>query len=236
MRRYQSRLSEVEEQKSIKSAFVFGGLTILVIVLALVFGIPLFSKFVNLFDRTTSTPLSENNTSLMSPTLSTLPEYTNQKTLEVKGTGQPNSTVKVFFNKFSDQTVADDTGSFGIKIGLEKGSNTIYAKTVDETNASESNSSSIYTVNFTDQEPNLTINVPQNNQSFYGPTQKNLNIQGTTDAGNNVTVNDHIAIVDSSGKFNFPMNLQDGNNELKIVSTDRAGNKKEIVLKVSFTP
>jgi glucodextranase-like protein len=235
MREYKSRLSEVEEQKSIKSALVFGGLTVLIIIFAILFGIPLFSRFINLFSKNSTTVTSSQNSNLLPPNLSVLPQYTNQKSIIVKGTSAPNSTIKIFFGNSSDETSSDENGNFAANIGLSKGANVIYTQTLDK-NGNQSAKSTIYTVNFTDQIPNLTVNVPQNNQIFYGSSQQNLNIQGSTDASNTITINDHIAVLDNTGKFNYPFNLQNGDNNLKIISTDPAGNKKEIDLKVTFNP
>ncbi len=236
MRQYQSRLNEVEEKKSIKSAMIFGGLTLLVIILGIFFGIPLFSKFINLFNKSSTAQNSPTSVpSVVAPTLSVLPKYTNQQNISVKGSALANSTIKIFFNDSSDETTTDENGNFEIKIGLVKGVNTIYAKTIDKSK-NESESSNSYVVNFTTQTPNLTVNVPQNNQSFYGSTQQKLTVQGSTDVGNTVTINDHMAILDSSGKFSFPYDLQNGDNQIKIISMDQAGNKKEIDIKVTFNP
>jgi hypothetical protein len=234
MRQYHSRLQQVEEQKSIKSAVVFGGLTVLIIILAVLFGITAFSKIINIFNKK-STQTEIQSSTLSTPNLETLPQYTKDESIVIKGTTSPNSTVKVFFNNSSDEASSNDNGSFAINVSLTKGANTIYAKTIDN-KGNESASSNSYTVNFSNQVPNLTVNSPQNNQNFYGDTQKALNVQGSTDINNQVTVNDHIAIVDPAGKFNYSINLQDGDNNLKIISTDQAGNKKEIDLKVTFNP
>lgn len=236
MREYKSRLTETEEKNNVRSAVVFGGLTIVLIVLGLVFGIPLFSKFVGLFTKNSSQQQStQSTTTLLAPNVSTLPKYTNQQSISIKGTAQPNSTIKIFFNNSSDETVTDGSGNFAANVTLTKGVNTIYAKTVDS-NGNESQPSVSYSVNYTNQTPNLTVNTPQNNQNFYGSASKSLDIQGSTDAGNTVTINDHIAILDANGKFSYSIDLQNGDNQLKIVSTDLAGNKKEIDLKVIFNP
>src|SRR5258708_3888630 len=235
MRQYQSRLSEVEEKRSIKSAAIFGGLTLLIIILALFMGIPLFSKFVSLFSKKTTNTLNLPATTLLPPSLIVLPQYTKDKSIVVKGTAIANSTVKVFFNNSSDETSADDTGNFALNVSLTPGPNVIFSKTVDA-KSNESASSASYTITYLNKVPNLTINVPQNNQTFYGSTQQNISIQGSTDQGDTVTVNDHIAVLDNAGKFNFSFTLQNGDNQLKIISADPAGNKKEIDLKVTFNP
>lgn len=235
MRQYKSRLSEIEERRSIRSALIFGGLTIIIIILAVIFGLSYLPKFVNLFNKNSSSNSNTQTSTLLPPNLSILPQYTNNQNLTVKGTTSPNSTIKIFFNNSIDQTVSDGSGNFAANITLVKGSNTIYAVLVDNQGNISANSNS-FTVNYTNQVPNLTVSVPQNNQTFYGPTQKTLTIQGSTDSGNVVTINDHIVILDSNGKFAYSFDLQNGDNQLKIVSTDPANNKKEIDLKVTFNP
>ncbi len=228
-----SRLAKVEENKSIKSAVIFGGLTIIIIIVAVIFGITLFSKFVNLFSQKSLSSTSQNSVTLLPPNLDVLPQNTNQKSIIVKGTGTPNTRVRIFFKDANDETTTDGSGTFALNVGLVSGANIIYAKTIDD-NSNESASSTSYTVNYSDKVPNLTVSVPQNNQNFYGSTEQNLTIQGSTDQGNTVTINEHIAILDNSGKFSFPFNLQNGDNQIKIISSDQAGNKKEIDLKVTF--
>ncbi len=236
MRQYHSRLQQVEEQKSIKTALIFGGLTVVIIVAAIFFGIPAFSKFINLFNRNSAQSQTKNNAvTLHTPSLANLPQYTNQQSIIVKGTSSPNATVKVFFNDSSDETSTDNDGNFAINVSLTKGANTIFAQTIDSSGNASVNSNS-YIVNFSNQVPNLTVNSPQNNQTFYGSTQQLLTVQGSTDINNTVTINEHIAVVDPAGKFSYPFNLQNGDNNLKIISQDQAGNKKEIDLKVTFNP
>lgn len=235
MREYRSRLTEIDEKRSIRSAIIFGGLTVLIIILMIFVGLPQLSKFVALFSKSSPSAVTPSSSTLLPPYIQTLPKDTNQQSIIVKGTAQPNSAVKVFFSNSSDETVTDDSGNFAMNVTLSKGSNIIYAKTVDSS-GNESQPSTSFTVNYTNQVPNLTVNTPQNNQTFYADAQKNITIQGSTDAGNTITVNDHIVIVDDEGKFSYPFTLQNGVNELKIVSTDKAGNKKEIDLKVAFNP
>jgi len=235
MRQYRSRLSEVEEQKSIKSALIFGGLTILIIILSLIFGIPLFSKFINLFNKPSTQNQVNQTVTLLAPTLSTPPKYTKEQSIIIKGISTPNSLIKIFFGNSTDEVTSDGDGNFTANIGLVKGNNVIYAVTLDKNGNTSANSTS-YTINYTNQTPNLTVNTPQNNQNFYGSSQQNLNIQGSTDANNNIAINDHTVVVDPTGKFSYSINLQNGDNNLKIVSTDPAGNKKEIDLKVTFNP
>jgi hypothetical protein len=235
MRQYRSRLSEVETQKSIKSAVIFGGLTIVIIILAIFFGIQAFSHFTNLFSRPSTQINTEEESSLPAPNLQSPPQNTKDQTVLIKGSSQPNATIKITFNNSSDDTVADSDGNFQANISLQNGENTIYAQEVDDS-GNTSPKSAIYTINYTNKVPNLSVNSPQNNQTFYGSDQKVVTVEGSTDANNSVTVNDRVAIVDSSGKFSLRYEIGDGDNTLKIISMDSAGNKKEIDIKVTYTP
>lgn len=236
MREYRSRLAEVEEKKSVRSALIFGGLTLLIIIFGIIFGIPLFSKFIGLFTKNSATSQTNGNaTILLAPTLSQLPEFTNQQSIVVKGSAKVGSTVKIFFGDSSNQISADDSGNFATNVTLKKGKNNIYAKVVDN-GGNESPDSVHYTVTFTNDPPKLTVTSPSDGQSFFGDKQKTLSVQGQVDQNITVTVNDRIAIVDSTGKFSINYDLQQGENELKVVAKDLAGNKKEIDLKVTFNP
>jgi hypothetical protein len=234
MREYKSRLSEVENQQSLRSAVIFGGLTIFIILFVIFFGIPIFGKISSLFVKKSNPTITQNIT-LLPPNLIAPPQHTNQQSIIIKGSTLPNSKVKIFFNNSSDETISDSSGNFAMNITLTKGANIIYGQTIDS-NGNISNNSSSFTVNFTNQTPNLTINTPANNQVFYGDSQKTITIQGSTDVNNTVTINDHITVLDTNGKFSLPFNLSEGDNQLKIISADQAGNKKQIDLKVTFNP
>lgn len=233
MRQYKSRLNQIEEQKSVRTAIMYAGLTILILVGLLVFGFKLFPRVTNLFVKS-STEETNESINLVTPTLQSLAEHTNNQSIIVKGYSQPNSNVKIYHNSSSEVTTADDSGNFSINIDLTKGTNTIYAVTTDDS-GNESEKSKTYTIAFSNEVPNLTINKPQNSQTFYG-SEQNISVEGSTDVGNTVTINDHIAIIDSTGKFNYTLSLNNGENTIKIVSVSEAGNKKETELKVTYNP
>ncbi|HWA51917.1 MAG TPA: hypothetical protein VG895_02615 [Patescibacteria group bacterium] len=235
MRTYKSRLSEVENKNAIKSTLIYGGLTLLIIVWLIAFGIPLFSKFLNIVNKPGSAPVVTSKQTVLPPNLSSLPQFTNIKTATVSGTAMANATVKIFTNNSSTETQTDQNGNFSTYVNLTNGQNTIYAQTVDSNGNTSSNTSPV-TITYTNQVPNLTISSPQNNQTFYGSTQQNISIQGSTDPNNTITINDHIAILDGGGNFNYPFVLQNGQNTIKVISTDQAGNTKEIDLTVTFNP
>ena len=79
------------------------------------------------------------------------------------------------------------------------------------------------------------MTAPDNDQKFEG-TDTPIRISGKTDEKAKITVNGFWAIVDSNGNFTYTMQLQAGDNQIIVVSSDIAGNKTEKDLKVSYSP
>jgi bacillopeptidase F len=92
--------------------------------------------------------------------------------------------------------------------------------------------SDTFTVSLLTDPPSLSITSPKD-----GDTVSNqlTPIMGTTDEGAKVTVNDLFCIVDDKGNFSYGFNFQNGDNKIKVVATDAAGNKttKEMTVKFS---
>ncbi|HEX6977511.1 MAG TPA: Ig-like domain-containing protein [Patescibacteria group bacterium] len=226
----------MEEKRNVRSAIIFGGLTLLIIIFFLFFGIPLVARVASFFSGmkggttvdTTNLPVPPP------PDFSTLPEFTKDQKLHVEGSAQPGSTVLLYFNDQPTEVKADDSGKFKNDFSLVKGNNTLYAKAKNKAGVGEA--SDKFTIVYDTEAPKLDISSPHDGDSFFGDKQKQLTIEGTTEAEASVTVNDRIAIVGSDGKFRLTIDLSSGENTINISSTDRAGNKKETSLKVNFTP
>ena len=62
---------------------------------------------------------------------------------------------------------------------------------------------------------------------------QNISVSGATDPGDSVSVNDRLAIVDKDGNFSYSLDLNSGDNKIKVVSSDPAGNQttKELTVK-----
>lgn len=130
--------------------------------------------------------------------------------------------------------VDKDANFFFEDITLSKGTNTITAKALDE-NGKESENSNPITVLLKTDSPQLSIDSPTEGQSF-SKDDKTAQVLGKTDPGAKVTVNDLWAIVDENGNFSYSLPLRDGENVIKIVAVDEAGNKTEAERKVSYSP
>ena len=59
---------------------------------------------------------------------------------------------------------------------------------------------------------------------------------GKTDSGVRITVNGFWAVIDENNNFSYSLPLQDGDNAIKVVAQDQAGNKAEKEIKVTYSP
>lgn len=234
-RRSTSRLKKIEEKKSLKQAVFFFFLTIVLLVLVFFLGIPGIVKLaVLLVGKSTLSQQTEQNVPIGQPRLSPLPQATNSAQLAIDGYAPEGMEVMILLNGQSvKKAVSDKNGEFSIKsINLKEGNNTIEAVGVDGENKSEAYTTTVF---FKKTAPELVITSPNDGDSFFDK-DKEIEVTGTTEANNLVTINEHLAIVDSGGNFTLMVVLNEGENEIKIQSQDKAGNKEEAVLKVNYTP
>ena len=234
-RRTTSRLKKIEEKKSLKQAVFFFFLTIVLLIVVFFLGIPGIVKLaVLLVGKSTLSQQTEQNVPVGQPRLSPLPQATNSAQLAINGYAPEGMEVMILLNGESvKKTTTDNSGEFSIKfINLKEGNNTIEAVGVDGENKSEAYATTVF---FKKTPPELAITSPNNGDSFFDK-DKEIEVTGTTETGNLVTINEHLAIVDSGGNFSLMVVLSDGENEIKIQSQDKAGNKEETVLKVNYTP
>ncbi len=237
MRRNYSRLARVEEKKSMQTAITFGGLSIIVIIAFIFLGIPAMAGLANFVGNIKSggkTSLVNDGIAPPAPIFNTIPAFVSKQELTVSGTTEAGSKVTIYVNENQTKVETDTNGKFETEINLKKGENSIYAKATDTDNNTSEQSKTIKVVLDTES-PDLTITTPPNNSSFFGSKQKELTIEGTTDTGATVTVNEKIASIDDSGKFKTNISLSNGDNEVIIKATDQAGNTTEKTLFISYS-
>jgi bacillopeptidase F len=159
-------------------------------------------------------------------------EATNSARVTVSGVTDPKTNIELFQNDESKTTgISDDEGKFSFEVVLVKGENKFAAQAISDSGA-KSPMSDTFTVSLLTDPPSLSITSPKD-----GDTVSNqlTPIMGTTDKGAKVTVNDLFCIVDDKGNFSYGFNFQNGDNKIKVVATDAAGNKttKEMTVKFS---
>lgn len=235
-RRY-SRLANVQNRRNVRSAYLFGFLTIVVLVLLFVFGLPLMVRFADFLGniRGSSRPIEVNDkTPPAPPRFDNLPDFTKESRLELSGSSESGAKVEVFVNGDKKETTAGDSGEFTFSISFKNGENELYGIATDRS-GNTSTESRHYSIIFDNKEPILDITSPQNGQSFSG-SEKQIEIKGKTEELASVTVNERLAIIDDEGNFTVSISLEEGTNNLEVKSVDRAGNETTKSISVNYTP
>ena len=230
--RYRSNI----KRKAIHNILLVAGGFIVLIVIIVAFGSTLLTNF-SLFveksqgdNNVTNTDSQQNDSYIPPPTLNTIPDATNKPQVDVTGFAQKNQNISLYVNnQLVDKTNTGSNNQFRFTlISLKTGQNTIKVKA--EENNKQSGFSNVDTISYLKNPPSLLINSPQDGQGVNKNTSPTIGIVGQTDAGAKVTVNGAWAIIDDQGKYNYLYTIHDGDNDIKVVATDNAGNQttKEI--------
>lgn len=225
-----------EEKKNTRKAVVFVLLSVIIVVFLATNGLSLITKTINFastFKKNPQTLELLDKTPPSPPFLQSIPDATNISPFEITGKVEPGNTVIIIFNSKDEEIQTDENGNFSSKFALTKGENTFFAYTKNPT-GNKSQDTKNYVLFFDNEVPEIKITEPSDGKSYYGAKQKNVYIRGTTKIDSSVTINERIATVDGSGAFSLNYSLSNGENNLTIKSVDKAGNEKEISLKLFF--
>ncbi|OGM21546.1 hypothetical protein A2771_01045 [Candidatus Woesebacteria bacterium RIFCSPHIGHO2_01_FULL_38_26b] len=231
-----SRRIKTEENKNKRRASLYIVLTVGIIILFFFFGLPLVVKFAAFLNdlRTSSSPVEISDTTPPPPiNLDPFPEFTNENEIEIKGSTEPGATVKLRANNEIVELIANNEGQFTYNFNLNDGQNTISAVAIDSA-GNESGKSELFTINFDEVPPELTINKPTDKAQFYGPKERQIVIEGKTEEESTININGRLVIVESDGSFAFASTLTEGENNFTIKAQDPAGNISEKILSVSY--
>lgn len=233
-----SRLESVEVKKNFRMAVIFIILSVTVVVILAVVGIPTVGKVTNFVSglRGSNNAITSNDkTPPAPPTLTTFSDFTNQQVINVTGSAEAGATVKLFLNGVEQEVVVDKDGNFTFQnIKLLDGDNSISAIATDQA-GNISQKTTDKKIIYDNKPPILSIDSPTDGSKFFGSGQRQITIQGLTDSGANITINERIVSVDDSGQFQYTLTLGNGDNKFIVKSVDPAGNytEKEITLNFS---
>ena len=233
MRRYVS----TENKKNTKSAITYGLLTVVFLAAAYFIGIPVLGKttsFLSSLKGNNKKISTSDITPPPTPKFRNFPEATNQQDIALSGNTEAGSTVKLTFNGNSQETLTDSDGQFSFNVTLKDGTN-VFAATATDQNGNQSQKTEDLQIVFDKEAPDLTISSPNDGASFFGSNQRQITIQGKTESDSSVTINDRIIFVDDTGGFQYTTTLNDGGNNFKIKSVDKAGNATEKDITLNFT-
>ena len=161
--------------------------------------------------------------------------FTNEDTVTVTGTAAPTTTVTLYNNDQEVGTVSvGDDGTFSKTITLLQGENIITA-TASTDNGTTDPSQPVKVI--LDQEkPTLEITSPADGAKTNHET---ITVEGTVNDSHldTVKVNGQKATVNDDGTYSKRIMLDEGDNVIRVVATDKAGNKttKRITVKAKFT-
>ena len=227
MRFSRSRLATIEEKNNFRSAYKYIGLSVVALLLLVFLGIPLLTRLTGFIGeiKKTSQPVEINDiTPPAPPQVETLPEATNKEKLDIKGSSEAGATIRLFINDTQESVVTDNNGQFSFSTDLIKGENKISLLAKDEA-GNESTSTPEYVVTFDNKDPELEVTSPQDGQSYYGSLQRQVVIEGKTEEGTTININDRFVVVESDGSFAYATSLLEGDNNFNIKATDKAGNE-----------
>jgi hypothetical protein len=233
----QSRLEEISRKRSVRNTiFILMGIIILIVVFFF-YGIPLlinFSLFIERLGGGNDPSTTVNALYIAPPVFDPLQDATNSAQITVSGSALPNQTVKIYVNGkyISQSTVGDNKNFIFNNVTLDPGDNTIKAKSVSDQDKESSYSQDIH-ISFINKAPDLEINSPQNNQAISSGDAQ-IKVEGKTNPGVRVTINGYWAIVDNQANFSYLLRLQKGENKIKAVASDDAGNQTSKEITVSL--
>lgn len=233
-----SRKAEIEQKKNFKKAIFFSILTLGISAIFFFFGLPSIIKFAAFLTdiRSTTTPVETSDTTPPPPPrLDSFPLYTNEKEIKIKGETEPGVNVKILVNGDEEVVLSDGEGEFNLSIKLKGGENKLSALAYDDS-GNESKETKTYTIVFDNNPPELDVEKPENGAEFYGSSERQIVIEGTTEKDASVNINGRLVIVDSDESFTFATTLSEGENNFTIKAQDRAGNTTEKSLTVKFHP
>lgn len=234
----QSRLSKKEEINSYRKIAFFGLGTVFLIIALFTIGIPALigvSSFLSSLNSTNDPITSSDTTSPFPPRLDPLQEATNSATVRLTGSGEPSSTIELFIDgNAKTKTIADKTGGFVFTdITLDQGKTSFYVKASDQSN-NVSQPSNMVIINFSKKPPKIELTEPSDGATISNE-EKQVKISGTSGSVIDLTINDRIVILNNDGSFTFMLPLTDGENKIKVVGTDIAGNQTTVERKVTFS-
>jgi len=234
-----SRLKRHRVRESKRQLFIYSGIFVVLVILMLTFGgrviefIGNASLLVRGNDEEQS--LQEEVSVVQAPILSDMPDATSENKLTIEGSvTTEGGTVDLYINnkKFDSTSLSSGT-DFTFDITLEEGENIIRARyTINEVRSEFSDSQII---SYIKEPPKLEEISPSDGQTFKRGDQR-IEVSGKTDPEALVTINGFRAVVDNAGNFSYFLRLNEGENKIEIVATNKAGLTEKQEIKVNYSP
>lgn len=226
-----------EDKANTRQAVRLSIIAIALLIIFLIYGLPLLARFstfiVNLGQKDEQVQISDT-TPPAPPTFLDVPEFTNKSSLKITGKSEDGATIVLYKNGDQEEVLADKSGSFQFNFDLLKGKNTLSAVAVDKA-GNQSQATKEVTITNDTESPTITIESPQNGDSFSGNFERQLTIKGSTGEKTDLTINDRSTLVNADGSFTFSTSLEEGENTFNLKAVDKAGNETETSITVNYS-
>lgn len=230
-----SRLERKKEEQITKKTVWLGFLTISILVLIIVFGLPILIRFSILLGNTKSNKDTNNDNVLapLAPRLVVPFEATNSSKIKISGFAESGSVVQLLKNEESVGKVdVNQDGDFAFdNIELSEGDNSFSAVAMKDKNGSSQASKPIIVI-YDNKGPELTMLNPKEDKVTVDSAD--LDMMGKSEAGVSVLVNGKVAVVDDDGNFKIKLQLNSGKNDIEIVVRDVALNETRKIVSVTY--
>ncbi len=234
--RFNKSALEEKKDKQMLTLAILGSVALLVIVI--VFGVNILTAFslgLEKFRGDSGKDTDITTADLLAPTLFPVEEATKSANLKISGRATVDNKVIIYVNdlEFTRVHVASG-GAFSEPIGnaLKEGKNTISAKLLDA-KGKTSGFSNVVTVEIKTKPPKLELANMEDNQKIVSDNNM-LEITGLTDEDSRITINDRFVLVKPDGNFTYQFKMNEGDNIITIVATDRAGNTTTLTRSVTY--
>jgi hypothetical protein len=160
------------------------------------------------------------------PRLDSLPSITNKDRILVSGSVLSGLDLELFVNNiFIDKTQSLE-GRFSFSdVKLNNGENTI--KVISKDGEGHSGEPAFATITYDRKPPELEVD-EISSEVIQLEKSKEIIIKGKTEPDSLVTVNGFQSIVQPDGSFEYVLALHEGQNDIKIAASDKAGNQTTI--------
>jgi hypothetical protein len=231
-----SRLDKKAEDEITKKTIFLGLITVLVLVLTVVFGLPLLVRFSILLGDLKNKQDSEIVEKVIPPMMPRLIlpfEATNSARIDLRGVAEKGVSIELLKNDVSVGKVeTDEAGEFVFKdIFLEAGESIFTAVAISKAGDSSEISKEL-TLAYDNEVPPLTMTNPS--EASVKVESDDFDVVGVSEKGVSVTVNGRVAMVDDSGSFKLKLQLAIGKNEVEIIVRDLAGNETKKKIEITY--
>lgn len=192
------------------------------------------SLFIQEMNDDTGEEGSQEAALLFAPIVDSVPTATNSARIMVSGFAENADRVEIFVNDISKKNVQvkQSNSSFSTDVPLYEGENSITVVALDE-DENKSQPTNPLIVSYISDGPELIIDSPEDELEVEG-NNGIVTVRGLTDSTVDVTINGRWVLVKSDGSFTYDFRLSEGDNEIKIVAEDSAGNTSEATRHVRY--